>query len=142
MNRFANPILMIIPAELMGLLVLGMLVCGGLAIMVGARKLGKKLVIGAIALPFIMVLVEALMSDLFAAMPEVLVMPVAFMITVLVWIMLAWAVMQLVFGQNALDNARGILLADAIRAGVRPVLSRPLVVIGALVVAYLLWSPA
>lgn len=142
MNRFANPILMIIPAELMGLLVIGMLVCGGLAIVVGARAFGSKLVIGAIALPFIMFLMEALMNDLFTAMPDFLVMPVAFLITALFWLMLGWAVLRLIFGQTVLDNAVGILLADAIRAGVRPVLSRPLVLIGGLLVAYLLWSPA
>lgn len=141
MNRFANPILMIIPAEMMGLLVTGMLICGGLAIVIGARKLGSKLVIGAIALPFIMLLIEALMDDLFAAMPDFLIMPLSFLITILVWILLGWAMLRLMFGQAVLDNARGILLADAIRAGARPVLSRPLVLIGCLLVAYLMWSP-
>jgi hypothetical protein len=142
MNRITNPILLIIPPELFGLIVVGMLVFGGLAITVGARKLGKGLVMGAIALPFVMFIVEALMNDLFAAMPDVLVMPVAFLITVTVWVMLGWAVLRFIFGQAALDNARGILLADALRAGARPLLSRPLLLIGGLFVAYLLWSPA
>jgi hypothetical protein len=140
MNRFTNPILMIIPPELFGLIVVGMLICGGLAITVGARKLGKGLVLGAIALPFVMFIVEALMNDLFAAMPEALIMPVAFLITVTAWIMLGWAIMRMVFGQAVLRNAGGIILADTIRGGARLLFSRPIVVIGALVFAYLYWS--
>jgi hypothetical protein len=142
MNRITNPILLIIPSELFGLIVVGMLICGGLAITVGARKLGKGLVMGAIALPFVMFIVEALMNDLFAAMPDALVMPVAFLITVTVWVMLGWAVLRFVFGQAVLDNARGILLADALRASARPLLSRPLLLIGGLFLAYFVWSPA
>jgi hypothetical protein len=142
MNRITNPILLIIPPELFGLIVVGMLICGGLAITVGARKLGKGLVMGAIALPFVMFIVEALMNDLFAAMPDALVMPVAFLITVTVWVMLGWAVLRFVFGQAVLDNARGILLADALRASARPLLSRPLLLIGGLFLAYFVWSPA
>jgi hypothetical protein len=140
MNRFANPILMIIPPELFGLIVVGMLICGGLAITVGARKLGKGLVLGAIALPFVMFIVEALMNDLFAAMPEALIMPVAFLITVTAWIMLGWALLRVVFGQAALSNAGGIILADTIRGGARLLSSRPIVVIGALVFTSLYWS--
>ena len=142
MNRLTNPILMVMPAELFGLLVIGMLVCGGLAITVGARKLGKSLVVGAIALPFIMLLVEALMNDLFALMPDFMIMPVAFLITVLAWLMFAWALLRLMVGQAALDNARGALLADSIKALARPLFSNPLILIGGLVVAYFLWSPA
>ena len=142
MSRLTNPILMIMPAEMFGLLVIGMLVAGGLAMIVGARRLGKSLVIGAIALPFIMLLVEALMNDLFALMPDFMIMPVAFLITVLAWFMLAWALLRLAVGQAALDNARGALLADAIKAVARPVFSHPFVLIGSVIVVYLLWSPA
>lgn len=141
MNRFTNPILMIMPAEMLGLLIIGMLVGGGLAMTVGARKLGKSLVIGAIALPFIMLLVEALMNDLFAIMPDFMIMPVAFLITVLAWLMLAWALLRLMVGQAALDNARGALLADGIKAVMRPLLSRPLILIGGLFLVYVFWSP-
>lgn len=141
MNRFTNPILMIMPAEMLGLLIIGMLVCGGLAVTVGARKLGKSLVIGAIALPFIMLLVEVLMNDLFAIMPDFMIMPVAFLITVLAWLMLAWALLRLMVGQAALDNARGALLADGIKAVMRPLLSRPLILISGLFLAYVFWSP-
>jgi hypothetical protein len=140
MNRFTNPILMIIPPELFGLIVVGMLICGGLAITVGARKLGKGLVLGAIALPFVMFIVEALMNDLFAAIPEALIMPVAFLITVTAWIMLGLALLRLVFGQAVLSNAGGIILAETIRGGARLLFSRPIVLIGALVFAYFYWS--
>lgn len=142
MNRFANTFLMIIPAGLLDLLVIGMLICGGVAMVVGARRLGGKLVLSAIALPFFMLLIEAIMDDVFAAMPDFLVMPVAFLITVVFWLMFGWAVLRVMFGQAVLDNARGILLADAIRAGAHPLLSRPLVLIGGLFLAYLLWSLA
>jgi hypothetical protein len=142
MNRLTNPILMIMPVELFGLLIVGMLVCGGLAMTVGARKLGRRLMIGAIALPFIMLLVEALIDDLFVLMPDFMIMPVAFLITVLAWLMLAWALLRLAVGQAALENARGALLADCIKAMARPLFSHPFILIGGLFVAYLLWSPA
>lgn len=140
MNRFTNPILMLLPPDLLGPLIVGMLVVAGLAIMFGARAFGRNLAVAAILLPFLVVLVEVLMDEFFAAIPEILIMPVAFAITVIFWAMLGWAFLRLFFNQAVIDNAIGILLADAIRAGARPLIARPFIVIALVIAAYFIWS--
>lgn len=140
MNRFTNPILMLLPPELLGPLIVGMLVVAGLAIMIGAHAFGRNLAAAAIFLPFVLVLVEVLMDEFFAAIPEVLIMPVAFAITAIFWAMLGWAFFRLFFSQAVIDHAKGILLADAIRAGARPLLARPFIVIALVIAAYFIWS--
>lgn len=113
MNRITNPLIMVLPEESLGLMIAGMLVVGGLLIAAGARRPGTALVVGAIAIPFVSVLVEAVLNDFFELLPPGLVQPIASMIMLWVYIAIAMAMVRLVFGDKAVEEAKGILLADA-----------------------------
>ena len=79
--------------------------------------------ITGMSLPLVLVLVEALMNDLFMALPEWLVMPVSMAITIIIYLLIGGALLKLVFGQKAIDEAKGHLLADAARWILRRVFS-------------------
>ena len=119
MNTTTNILFLLIPEELVGTLLLFMLVAGGLAFIVGARRIGKALVISAIAFPFISVVVSALMNDFFASLPPDLVMPIAFLVMMALYIAIGWMIIKSIFGQKAVDHAKGELLADGARAAFR-----------------------
>lgn len=133
MNRVTNPLLMIFPEELLGVLLAGMLVAGGLLMVVGVRRMGGALVALAIAMPFISVGVEALFNDFFAALPEDYVQPVAWAIMAIAYAAVGLAFLRLLVGQKAVDDAKGQLLADAVRWCFRMLFSRPMLL--------LLWIP-
>lgn len=124
MNTTTNILFLLVPEELVGTLLLFMLVSAGFAFIVGARRLGKVLAISAIAFPFISVIVSALFNDFFAALPPALVIPVAFFIMAILYIMLGWMIIKGVFGQRAVDHAKGELLADGARLAFRALFSR------------------
>lgn len=119
MNTTTNILFLLIPEELVGTLLLFMLVAGGLAFIVGARRIGKALVISAIAFPFISVVVSALMNDFFASLPPDLVMPIALLVMVALYIAIGWMIIKAIFGQKAVDHAKGELLADGAKALIR-----------------------
>lgn len=124
MNTTTNILFLLVPEELVGTLLLFMLVAGGFAFIVGARRVGKALVISAIAFPFISVIVSALFNDFFAALPPGLVVPVAFLIMAILYVAIGWMIIKGIFGQRAIDHAKGELLADGARAGLRMIFSR------------------
>lgn len=124
MNTTSNILFLLVPEELIGTLLLFMLVAGGFAFIVGARRVGKALVISAIAFPFITVIVSALFNDFFAALPPGLVMPVAFLIMALLYVAIGWMIIKGIFGQRAVDHAKGELLADGARAALRFMFSK------------------
>ena len=124
MNTTTNILFLLVPEELVGTLLLFMLVAGGLAFIVGARRAGKALVISAIAFPLISVIVSALFNDFFAALPPALVVPVAFLIMAILYVAIGWMIIKAIFGQRAVDHAKGELLADGVRASLRFLFSR------------------
>lgn len=138
MNATTNILFLLVPEELVGVLLVGMLVAGGFAIMLGARKVGKALVIGAIAFPFISLIATALFNDLFASLPEWLVMPVAFLIMLILYLSAGWIVIKALFGQKAVDEAKGHLLADGVKSTAKMLFSHTgmMVVTGLLVISY------
>ena len=142
MNRIANPLLMLVPPELMGVLIMSLWVAGGFAFIVGARRTGGALVTVAIAIPLITVIVEALIGEAFALLPDALVMPVAFLITLALWLTVGWMLVKLVFGQRAVDEAKGHLLADALKAILRTLFRHPAILIASVFLLYLAWVPS
>ena len=99
MNRVADPLLMLIPEAAMGPVILFLFIAGGLALIVGARRAGKALIITAIALPIMSFLFERLMDILFANLPDALVLPVAWATMVATGLMVVWAIIRLIFGE-------------------------------------------
>lgn len=125
---------LLIPEELVGTLLLFMLLGGGFAIMAGARRLGKTLIISAIAFPIISVVIFALLNDFFAAIPPGLVAPIAFVLMATLYLGVGWMIIKAIFGQKAVDHAKGEILADGARAGFRLLFSK----VGAVTVFVLL----
>ncbi|MGQ0700465.1 MAG: hypothetical protein ACT4PZ_19775 [Panacagrimonas sp.] len=139
MNRIGNPLFMIIPEEAVGLLVAAMIAVGGLMIVVGARTAGKAVVLGGIAIPFVSVVVSALMNDFFTALPEDLIMPVAWLIMGVTYFVIGAMLLRFVFGDQAVEDAKGILLADVIRALFRFLIWWPVLLIWGGATAYMVW---
>lgn len=139
MNRVTNPLMMVLPEEAMGTVLALMIVGGGLLIVVGARKTGGSLVGLAIAMPFISVAIEALMNEFFYALPEGLVQPVAFFIMVLVYAALGYALLKVLLGQEAIDQAKGQLLADAVKGLLRLMFRWPVMLLWVPALAYFTW---
>ena len=116
MNRVTNPILMLVPYEVLGSVLLLFLVLGGLCMIVGAKKAAYGLIATAVAVPFVSVVVEAIFTGLFSFMPPWMVQVTAWLILILIYIAIFAGLMSLLFGQRAWDHAKGHLLADAIKA--------------------------
>jgi len=140
MNRIANPLLMIIPEAAIAPLLVLLLVGGGLLITVGARRAGGAMVILAIAIPFITVIVEALFNDFFSALPEALVQPIAWLIMGIFYLVLGLMLVKLVVGQKAIDEAKGHLLADAIKWLAKLMFRWPVMLVWVSTLAYLVWA--
>lgn len=115
MGTATNVLFLLIPEKLVGVLVETMLVVGALALIVGARKAGQALVISAIAFPLVGVFASFLFEVFFAALPEWMVMPIAFLIMMLLYLSVGWMIIKAIFGQRAVDHAKGELLADGVR---------------------------
>lgn len=140
MGNVSNLLFLLIPESLFGPMLLCLLVAGGLALILGFGKLGKSLIFTAIALPLVSVAVEALLNDMFMALPGWLVTPVAMLLMLTVYIMIGWALIKLVFGQKAIDEAKSHLLADAVKGVLRRIFTRGGVVVAGSVFAFLYFS--
>lgn len=124
MSTTTNLLFLLVPEELVGTLLLFMLIAGGFAFIVGARRAGKALVVSAIAFPFISVIVSALFNDFFEALPPSLMMPVALLLMAVLYVSIGWMIIKATFGQKAVDHAKGELLADGVRAALRLMFSK------------------
>lgn len=141
MNSFSNVLLMLVPERMLGSVLLFMIVAGGLAIIIGFRKAGKALVIAAISIPLVAVLVEALMNSIFDSLPDGLVLPVSVALVVLIYLWIGWMLVKWVFGQRAVDHAKGELLADAMRGLFRLTFSKAGLLVAAVCFAALYLRP-
>ena len=140
MNRFINPWLMLMPAEAMGPALVLMIMVGGMMVVVGARRAGLALVYTAIALPFITVVAEILMNEVFTAVPDGLVQPLAWGMMGIAYLTLAGMLMVMLFGQKTSGGVLTILLADAIKGLLRLLFWWPLMLLWVPAMAYLAWS--
>ncbi len=128
MNRAINPALMLIPHEVLGQVLALFLVLGGICMVVGARRASAGLIVTAIAVPFVTVVVETLFSEVFAILPPQFVQFFAWLVLALVYLLILGALMSFVFGQHVWSEAKGHLLADAIKAILRLAISWPLLI--------------
>jgi hypothetical protein len=140
MNRVASPVLMLIPMEALGMLMAVMLVTGGLCMVIGARKAAGGLVTGAIALPFITLIMEVAFNELFAMLPDALVRPVAWLILGIIYLLAFGMGMRFMFGSRAWNGAKERLLADAIAGALRFAFSWPLLLVWLALGTYLWFS--
>ena len=124
MSNASNLLFLLIPEALYGPMLLCLIVGGGFALMLGYAAQGKALILTAIALPLVSFIVEVLMNEMFMALPGWLVTPVAMLLMLNVYLMIAWALIKLVFGQKAVEEAKGHLLADAIKGVLRMTFTR------------------
>ena len=136
MNRITNPLLMVVPPELLGLLVAAMIVVGGILLVIGARQRGLALVALAVAIPFISVVVEALMNDVFTSVPDALVLPLAWLIMGVAYVVLLVALVRMVFGEKAVDHAKGELLTWMLKGLLRLLVWWPVMLVWVSLVAY------
>lgn len=136
MSRITNPLLMVVPAELLAVIVFAMLVVAGLMLVVGARKRGFALIGIAIAIPLIAVIVEALINDVFTMVPDAMVLPLAWLIMGAAYVMLFFAFVRMVFGEKAIDHAKGELLASAFKGVLRLLFWWPVMLVWVSLLAY------
>lgn len=119
-----GPVILLIPEDLFGLLLFSLLIVGGLAAVVGARRIGWTLVSVALLLPLISVAIEALFNDFFAWLPDALVTPAAILVLLIAYALLGMALLRLLVGEQAIQTAKGQLLADAVKGTLRLAFSR------------------
>ena len=104
---------------------------------VGAKKAASGLIATALAVPFVNVAAEVVFAGLFAYMPPWMVQAVAWLVLIVVYVALFAGLMSLIFGQRVWDEAKGHLLADAIKSLVRLAVSWPMLVLWLCFAAYL-----
>ena len=124
MSNASNLLFLLIPEEFFGLILLCLIVGGGFALILGYPAQGKALILTAIALPLVSFVVGVLMNEMFMALPGWLVTPVAMLLMLIIYLMIGWALVKLVFGQKAIEEAKGHLLADAIKGLLRMIFTR------------------
>ena len=137
MNRLTNPVLMLVPHELLGGFLLIFLVMGGICRIVGAKQASTSLIVTAIAIPFVTVVVEALFNELFAVLPLWLVKIVAWLVLVTVYLCIFGALMTLLLGQRVWGETKSHLLVGTIKAAIRIVFSWPLLLLFGGIAVYL-----
>lgn len=137
MNRLTNPMLLLVPHEALGGVLLLFLVLGGICRIVGARRASTGLIAMAIAVPLVTVVMEALFNELFAVLPPSLVRIVARLVMIVVYVVIFGALMIFLFGQRSWDEAKGHLLADSVKSVLRIAVSWPLLLVWAVLAAYL-----
>ena len=137
MNRLTNPMMLLVPHEALGGVLLLFLVLGGICRIVGAKRASTGLIAMAIAFLFITVVMEALFNELFAVLPPSLVKVVAWLVMIVVYIVIFGALMSFMFGQRTWDEAKGHLLADSIKGVLKIAVSWPLLLVWSVLGAYM-----
>ena len=137
MNRLTNPMLLLVPHEALGGVLLLFLVLGGICRIVGARRASTGLIAMAIAVPLVTVMMEVLFNELFAVLPPSLVRIVAWLVMIVVYVVIFGALMSFLFGQRSWEEAKGHLLADSVKGVLRIAVSWPLLLVWVVLAAYL-----
>lgn len=137
MNGLMQTALVLVPHEALGALLMLFIVLGGLCLIVGARQAATALITTAIAIPFVTVVVEALFSEVFNALPPYLVKPVAWLVLGIAYLAIFGTLMRFVFGEEAWNNALGRLIADSIEGIFRLAVSWPMLIVWGVLALYL-----
>jgi Na+/phosphate symporter len=137
LNRINEPLLYLVPDELIGIVLVLLIMLGGFCMMVGAKKTAMTLIIMAISFPIISTFIEIIFSDLFAMLPEAYIKPASWIVMGVCYLMMFGVLMRTFFGEKAWDQAKGELLADAIKWLLRKALSLPMLIVWVGFVGYL-----
>lgn len=124
MNNTSSLLLMVVPESILGPMLVLLIMAGGIAIVLSFRRQGVALVLTAISFPIVAVMIEALMNELFAGAPAWLIIPASILLLLILFLGICWTLIKMVFGQRAVDEAKGHLLADALRWCLRKVFTR------------------
>jgi hypothetical protein len=135
--KLTNAALMLVPEAALGTVLLLFMTLGGLCLVIGAKRQAIWLIATAIAIPLVTVLVEALFGELFAVMPPALVRVVAWLVLILTYLFILGALMGFLFGEHVWSDAKGHLLADAIKGILRIAVSWPMLVVWGVLAIYL-----
>ena len=95
---------------------------------VGAKKAASSLLLVGISLPFVLVLIEAIFNDFFAMLPPDYVKPVSWLIMGATYLLMFGLLMKSLFGEKTWDQAKGELLADAIKGLFKLAFSKPMLI--------------
>lgn len=129
--------LLLVPHEALGGVLLLFLVLGGICRIVGARRASTGLIAMAIAVPLVTVMMEVLFNELFAVLPPSLVRIVAWLVMIVVYVVIFGALMSFLFGQRSWEEAKGQLLANSVKGVLRIAVSWPLLLVWVVLAAYL-----
>lgn len=139
MNRVSTPLMMIVPVELLGLIMTGMIMLGGIFIMFSATRKGKAIIFAALMIPVALLVAQALMDSFFAALPDGLIQPVSWLITGIIYLATGWALFRALVGERVIREAQSRLLADFMKWLARQFFKWPVVLmcLGGLAYLYL-----
>lgn len=140
MNRISNPLLMIVPFELLGLLLGGMIMLGGFFIMISATQKGKAIIITALLIPIAAVVVQAMMESFFATLPEDLVWPVYWFIMVIIYAAMGVMLARMLFGKKTITEWRNRMLVSILAASARFLFKWPVMLLWLGGLLYLFWA--
>lgn len=138
MERSVIPFVGAMPHELTGFVIMTCLVLGGLCMIVGARKQASSLIMTGISFPFVTMIIEVFINELFSAMPAAFVNVIAWLFLIIFYGFLFGSFMGLIFGRTVWNHAKGDLLAGAIRGGFQILFSRAMLIPWGLLGLYLL----
>lgn len=124
MSNVLNFLLLVVPDSLLGSVLTLLVIAGGFAMILGFRAHGTALVVTAVAIPIVSAAIEAVTDELFTIMDGRLVVPISMAALLLVYLAIGWGLIKLVFGQRAIDEAKGHLLADAAKGVLRMAFTR------------------
>ncbi|MBK6744830.1 MAG: hypothetical protein IPG66_18495 [Hydrogenophilales bacterium] len=122
-------VMLFFPSELIAYASVLAIMVGGACMIVGARKAAMSLIIFGISLPFVVALTEAVFNDFFAMLPEAYIKPVSWLIMGVTYLLMFGVLMKSLFGEKAWDQAKGELLADAIKGLFKLAFSKPLLIV-------------
>lgn len=137
MNRVTSPAMLLVPEEAMGGMLTLFLILGGLCLIAGAKKTASGLIVLAIFTPFVMAVMQATFSELFAALPAETVQPVSWLLMGFVGVSALGALMALLVGKSAWDEAKGHILAEIILGIFRLIFSWRFIVAGSVLILFL-----
>lgn len=142
MRHYFNQMHLLIPEELIVSVALLMIVAGGFAVMIGALRAGRSLLLGGLALPVFYLVATAIKGALLTSLPSMAVKPLSFILFLLCVLAAIWKALGWLLGKDALSQALGSLLADAIKCLFRAMRRRTGILLMLLLMLYLMWDLA
>lgn len=119
MSSSGRTLLSFLPGEFIGLVIVGLIMAGGLAIMLGMRRKGTALVLSGISLPFLIMIRQTLRYEVLTALPESWRGPISLIGACIFGVVILLAVLRLLLGREIftqmISQTLGTLLADFLK---------------------------